>query len=376
MDTPPRRPDTVNLGRLARFCLAAFGAIGPVAVTNCGTTNIPPEDTSPGGAPGGDTPRDSATSPEGGGSAADGASASNDDAEPDAYTTPSGDAAAGADDAVPGAPYARDSGVAPPDAGGPLLFEDFNPADFNGNASTNGLWQIAGPWTGTGSNYLNPANAKLTATYGGQPGGYLSLSVVATNNQFNGSCSGGASASNPCQGAEIQTNGTTNIPGSTYNGSNLRYGYYEVRMKVTSTPGVVISFFWKLINYGTGEIDIEFLTNEPWATDPSKNGTVYFTVEGGPNSYKEQLGFNPTTDFHRYGFLWTPTMLQWTIDGQPSLKYTDPPVTAIPAAKGGYIMMNTWTGNANWGGGPPTQDATSEYDWVKYWPDVTSIPSD
>ena len=39
-------------------------------------------------------------------------------------------------------------------------------------------------------------------------------------------------------------------------------------------------------------------------------------------------------------------------------------------------MMNAWTGNANWGGGPPTQDASAVYDWVKFWPGVDKIPEE
>jgi hypothetical protein len=51
-------------------------------------------------------------------------------------------------------------------------------------------------------------------------------------------------------------------------------------------------------------------------------------------------------------------------------------VAAIPGTTGGYIMMTTWTGDATWGGGPPTENATSEYDWVKFWPNVTTIPAE
>ena len=39
-------------------------------------------------------------------------------------------------------------------------------------------------------------------------------------------------------------------------------------------------------------------------------------------------------------------------------------------------MMNTWSGNASFGGGPPSQDATSVYDWVKFYPGATSIQAD
>ena len=35
---------------------------------------------------------------------------------------------------------------------------------------------------------------------------------------------------------------------------------------------------------------------------------------------------------------------------------------------GMIIMMNTWSGNANFGGGPPTQNSTSVYDWVHFTP--------
>ena len=52
---------------------------------------------------------------------------------------------------------------------------------------------------------------------------------------------------------------------------------------------------------------------------------------------------------------------------------TDP---ALKTDATGYIMMNTWSGNSNFGGGPPSQDATSVYDWVKFYPGATSIPAD
>ena len=53
---------------------------------------------------------------------------------------------------------------------------------------------------------------------------------------------------------------------------------------------------------------------------------------------------------------------------------TDP---ALKTDATGYIMMNTWSsGNPNFGGGPPAQDATSVYDWVKFYPNATSIPAE
>jgi beta-glucanase (GH16 family) len=84
----------------------------------------------------------------------------------------------------------------------------------------------------------------------------------------------------------------------------------------------------------------------------------------------QNLPFNPSIGFHRYGFLWQPNRLDWAVDGQIVYSFIDPGV----ASKPGYIMINSWTGNVNWGGNPPRQDAVTVYDWIKYYPNVTSIP--
>ena len=38
-------------------------------------------------------------------------------------------------------------------------------------------------------------------------------------------------------------------------------------------------------------------------------------------------------------------------------------------------MMNSWTGSKNWGGLAPDKDAVTLYDWVKFYPNVTTIPN-
>jgi hypothetical protein len=262
---------------------------------------------------------------------------------------------------VAGSDAAAGSGGSPPTDGSagdgspalaPSIFEHFNP--WTGVTSPDKLWRIAGTWTGTGGNVLDPANAVLVSTYDTQPGGYLLLTVKA----------------NVLQGGEIQTVGTA--------GSALGYGYYEVRMKVTDVPGTCVSFFWKEVDYGPGEIDVEFLTNESWITSPT-TGKVHYTIH--PNwdtngtAFTQDLAFNPSKDFHRYGWLWTPAKLSYTVDGQIVKTFTNPPAQNLVNTKGGYIMMNAWTGNANWGGGPPTKDATSAYDWVKFYANATEVPA-
>jgi beta-glucanase (GH16 family) len=261
------------------------------------------------------------------------------------------------DPAVDGTPE-EDAGVDPDAAGDahedddgapvPTIFEQFNPP-WDGVNSPDGIWRIAGTWVGTGGNTLRPENAELMETYEGQPGGYLALTVRA----------------NVLEGGEIQT-----LP--TYG-----YGYYEVRMKVATVPGVCVSFFWKEVDYGPGEIDIEFLTNEPWLESESQ-GTVHYTIHPDwdvyDTAYAQDLGFNPSADFHTYGFLWTPVRLDYTVDGAIVKTFTNPPAANLENTMGGYIMMNAWTGNENWGGGPPTEDATVVYDWVKFYDGLTSLP--
>jgi beta-glucanase (GH16 family) len=88
---------------------------------------------------------------------------------------------------------------------------------------------------------------------------------------------------------------------------------------------------------------------------------------GGPQS----LPFNPSEDFHRYGFLFTPQRVQWTADGKVIQTLEN-----VALGGDGILMMNAWTGNPNWGGGPPAQDVHAVYDWVKYWPGATGIPAD
>jgi beta-glucanase (GH16 family) len=207
--------------------------------------------------------------------------------------------------------------------------------------SPDGIWRIAGVWTGTGGNVLDPANAQVVGGYAGETGGFLLLT----------------SRANVLRGGEIQT-----LP--TYS-----YGYYETRMKVASVSGLCDSFFWIEQGYGPHEIDIEFLTNESWIGSAS-SGQVHLTLHPSEQAYILHLPFNPSRGFHRYGFLWRSGHLDFTVDGAVAHSFDDADLaTPVP----GYIMMNTWTGAPDWGGGPPTADATTAYDWVKFYPGATAV---
>jgi beta-glucanase (GH16 family) len=230
----------------------------------------------------------------------------------------------------------------------PAIFEDFNP--WSGNVSPDDIWRIAGIWRGTGDNTLQPSNVSFTNTYPGETNtGFMYLTVPAGS---------------PLRGAELQSLTT---PG-------YSYGYYETRLKTADVKnGGVASFFWiEQPNYGSLEWDVEFTFSDSWA-GTTNAGRVSFTTHPLDNTQWVDLAFNPSQAFHRYGFLWTPGRIDFTVDAQVVRTVTDP---ALKTDATGYIMLNTWSGISNFGGGPPSQAATTVYDWVKFYPDASCVPGE
>jgi hypothetical protein len=236
----------------------------------------------------------------------------------------------------------------------PLIFQDFMPG-WNNKTSQDGLWKINGPWVATGKNLMFPANVSFSESYQGESNkGFMYFKSLADT----------------MKGAEVQTLST---------GPYYGYGYYEVRMKLTSVgnpdnnTGVCASFFWKKKDYQRQEWDLEFLTNGSWIKSPNTGQVTmnYHLDDGRSKVYYCNLSFNPSKEFHRYGILWQPTRVDWTVDGKIVYGFEDPAVASEP----GYIMMNSWTGNKNWGGLPPHEDAITVYDWVKFYPNATEVPN-
>ncbi len=240
--------------------------------------------------------------------------------------------------------------VRPAHAETPTVVQKFIPP-WIGVASPDGLWRINGLWTGTFNNQIDPALAKITASATGQAHGYLSLSVAA----------------NQMRGSEIQT--THGVSGT--NSTGYGYGYYETAMRVTTVPGVVASFFWiEAPGYGPHEWDVEFTTNELWINSPN-SGLVHLTLHPSNTTFVLPLAFNPSRAFHRYGFLWTAGAITFTVDGKAAHTFQEADLNT-PAK--GFIMANTWTGNANFGGGPPAREATTNYAGMSFTADATVIP--
>lgn len=156
------------------------------------------------------------------------------------------------------------------------------------------------------------------------------------------------------------------------------YGRWEVRLKPSSEPGVLNSFYtidWDdtdnpgSTDDGTKqEIDIELLTH---SFGPGVGQVHYAVHADGLTSFGTNpdidLGFNPSDDFHVFGFDITPEHIQWFVDGQVLLTYTysEEPIT-IDAPY--MLKLNFWT-STNWVNGPPAADVSCIYeiDWIRFY---------
>jgi len=216
--------------------------------------------------------------------------------------------------------------------------------DFNGTTIDETVWQVA-TWS----------------EHGGQTGkercyakdGFLSMLFINNNGTYLTSA--------------IQTR------------KEFLYGRWEARLKPSSVPGVLNSFYtidWDNItttNAGDDgtkqEIDIEFLT---FAFGNGK-GKVHFAVHAsGLESFNTNpdvdLNFDPSADFHIWGFEITPDHIEWFVDDIQLLtyKYNEHDV-AITAPY--QLKLNCWS-SSSWINGPPASGIECLYliDWIRFIP--------
>jgi beta-glucanase (GH16 family) len=174
-----------------------------------------------------------------------------------------------------------------------------------------------------------------------------------------------AALGQPYSSGELRTNG--------YYG----YGCYEASFKPIMVPGVVTSLFTFAGPYDNGgngkhnEIDIEFLGDKPGQVQLN-----FWTNDDAYTSRNEKLlnlGFDPTVKFHRYGFKWTASTIEWYIDG--SLVYTASDSASNPTPKATEslqkIMVNAWPVDETavlWAGtfSYPGTPLHAEYQWIRH----------
>lgn len=138
------------------------------------------------------------------------------------------------------------------------------------------------------------------------------------------------------------------------------YGFYSVKMKAASAPGVISSFF-TYTGRPWDEIDIEFLGD-----DTTRVQFNYYTRGVGGHEYVYDLGFDASEGFHEYAFDWQEDSITWYVDGRAVYRAT----TNIPSTAG-QIMVNIWNvadTNADWAGkfDPEYLPVSAEYQWFGY----------
>lgn len=137
--------------------------------------------------------------------------------------------------------------------------------------------------------------------------------------------------------------------------NNFAYGNYEARMKLPDAGSSITGFFMYAPPDFFYEIDIELLN------DPS--GTLWLTTyaEGAvSNATEYDLGFDPTKEFHDYGFEYAEGKVTFYVDDKPIHTFNG----NIPDGTM-KLMVNCWY--PDWRGMEPVQEEQELLvEWIKY----------
>ncbi len=163
--------------------------------------------------------------------------------------------------------------------------------------------------------------------------------------------------------------------GSMQSTKEFGWGRWIARVKPSAVPGALNSFFTKDWDDVTtsdsehdgkkAEVDIELVTR---TFGPGK-GEVHLAIhlDKRPRLIEVDipLDFNPSDDFHDWGYDILPDRVVWHVDGKflYEWKYTK----ADFVDEGYEVFFNSWS-NKKWIGGPPAEDAKYLIDSVKFHP--------
>ena len=170
-------------------------------------------------------------------------------------------------------------------------------------------------------------------------------------------------AGEPFRGGSMQTN------------REFGYGRWVARVKPSAVPGLINSIFtkdWDNLKTpedqhdgGKAEVDFEFVTH----TFGPGRGEVHLAIHLKDHTplwhLDYPLEFDPSADFHEWGFDILPDRVVWHVDGKVlhTWNYTkehriDPEYE---------FFFNSWT-RVKWLKGPPEKDGQYLVDWVKFYP--------
>lgn len=138
-----------------------------------------------------------------------------------------------------------------------------------------------------------------------------------------------------CSGAEI------------YSKQSVKYGRWDIRMKMAGTPGSVSSFFTYYNNSAESgqewrEIDIELLGKQPRGFQSN------VILAAGSNAYKGTHSTNDdlSSTFHTYTLIWTPDSVVWRLDGNLVRSESRSTVVKSLQSQSQSYRMNLWSSSS------------------------------
>lgn len=149
--------------------------------------------------------------------------------------------------------------------------------------------------------------------------------------------------------------------------THARYGQglYEVRMRSAAGSGLNTAMFTysgQPLTPVHDEIDFEFLGKSPTSVQLN----YYVSGKGGRESLTA-VGADASADFHTYAFEWTPTALNWYIDGKLVRTAEGGPQPKTP----GQLFLSLWMGSPqfdSWLGkfADTRSPIIADIDWIAY----------
>jgi beta-glucanase (GH16 family) len=170
-------------------------------------------------------------------------------------------------------------------------------------------------------------------------------------------------AGEPFQGGSLQSN------------REFGWGRWVARVKPSAVPGLLNSIFskdWDDLKTPAdqhdgkkAEVDIEFVTHTFGPGRGEVHLAIHLAVKHPLWHLDIPLDFNPSDDFHEWGFDILPDRVVWHVNGKilHTWKYTkeyyvDPDYE---------FFFNSWT-SKKWLKGPPQEPGEYLIDWVKFYP--------
>ncbi len=148
-------------------------------------------------------------------------------------------------------------------------------------------------------------------------------------------------------------------------------GYFEIRAQTPAAAGFWPAF-WLLPTSYYPEIDILEQPNN------SGTNTQYWTHTSTPTDTSggfSNTGVDVTQGFHTYGFLWTPSSIQYVFDGTPVGWPHDLPPALVGLQM--YMIANLAVGGQwSWPGQPPAGAAsTYTIDYIRAYSTDPAVPA-